>query len=197
MSFHVDCCPVFSHSVSHAHHPPCLVPPLILPCTLRPTLYPFPLNPRPWSLSRKKKMYPLSGKQMKTRNFDYVGSNVESVGNIAKVCKEVGVPKFIHVSAVAANEESTSEWLRCKAMGEAQVLDVYCVLLFLGTVLLSMSVLGTVYSVYRYHHHHYLVLCKIKSEDEQKRARRCGPTTRTPLYCALTSSTVRRTTSSI
>jgi nucleoside-diphosphate-sugar epimerase len=58
---------------------------------------------------------------MKTRNFDYVGSNVEAVGNIAKVCKEVGVPKFIHVSAVAANEESPSEWLRCKAMGEAQV----------------------------------------------------------------------------
>lgn len=67
----------------------------------------------------------LLGKQMKTRNFDYVGSNVEAVGNIAKVCKEVGVPKFIHVSAVAANEESPSEWLRCKAMGEAQVRTYY------------------------------------------------------------------------
>ena len=90
---------------------------------------------------------------MKTRNFDYVGSNVEAVGNIAKVCKEVGVPKFIHVSAVAATEESSSEWLRCKAMGEAQVLDV-CVLLFLVTVLLSLSVFSTVYSVYRYYYHH-------------------------------------------
>lgn len=67
----------------------------------------------------------LLGKQMKTRNFDYVGSNVEAVSNIAKVCKEVGVPKFIHVSAVAASEESQSEWLRCKAMGEQQVRNYY------------------------------------------------------------------------
>ena len=81
---------------------------------------------------------------MKTRKFDYVGSNVEAVGNIAKVCKEVGVPKFIHVSAVAANEESASEWLRCKAMGEAQVLDLYCVLVFL---------------VVCCYHCHYFVLC--------------------------------------
>ena len=39
-----------------------------------------------------------------------------------QVCKEVGVPKFVHVSAVAASEDSPSEWLRCKAMGETQVL---------------------------------------------------------------------------
>jgi uncharacterized protein YbjT (DUF2867 family) len=38
-----------------------------------------------------------------------------------QVCKEVGVPKFVHVSAVAASESSASEWLRCKAMGEASV----------------------------------------------------------------------------
>ena len=67
----------------------------------------------------------LLGKQMKTRNFDYVGSNVEAVSNIAKVCKEVGVPKFVHVSALAASEDSPSEWLRCKAMGEAQVRNYY------------------------------------------------------------------------
>jgi hypothetical protein len=30
----------------------------------------------------------LLGKQMKTRKFDYVGSNVEAVTNIAKVKKE-------------------------------------------------------------------------------------------------------------
>jgi NADH dehydrogenase (ubiquinone) 1 alpha subcomplex subunit 9 len=63
----------------------------------------------------------LLGKQMRTRNFDFVGANVEAVSNIAKVCKEVGVSKFIHVSALAASEDSPSEWLRCKAMGEAQV----------------------------------------------------------------------------
>lgn len=67
----------------------------------------------------------LLGKQYKTRNFDFVGANVEAVSNIAKVCKEVGVPKFIHVSALAASEGSESEWLRCKAMGEAQVRNYY------------------------------------------------------------------------
>lgn len=67
----------------------------------------------------------LLGKQYKTRNFDFVGANVEAVSNIAKVCKEVGVPKFVHVSALAASEASESEWLRCKAMGEAQVRNYY------------------------------------------------------------------------
>ena len=81
---------------------------------------------------------------MKTRNFDYVGSNVEAVGNIAKVCKEVGVPKFIHVSAVAANEETASEWLRCKAMGEAQV---------------RMFIVYSWFLLLCRYHCHYLVSC--------------------------------------
>ena len=35
------------------------------------------------------------------------------------------MPKFVHVSALAASEDSPSEWLRCKAMGEAQVRNYY------------------------------------------------------------------------
>jgi uncharacterized protein YbjT (DUF2867 family) len=67
----------------------------------------------------------LVGKQELTRNFDLFGANVEVVGNIAKACKEAGVPKLIHVSALLANELSPSDWLRRKAQGEEVVRELY------------------------------------------------------------------------
>lgn len=63
----------------------------------------------------------LMGKQELTLNFNLYGSNVEAVANVAKVCKEVGVPRFIHVSALAADLNSPSEWLRRKAESEEEV----------------------------------------------------------------------------
>ena len=67
------------------------------------------------------------------------------VGMCVQVCKEVGVPKFVHVSAVAASEDSPSEWLRCKAMGEAQVLCCLAVCLrVLRCVAVCCSVLQCV-----------------------------------------------------
>ncbi len=39
----------------------------------------------------------------------------------AQACKEAGVPKLIHVSALLANELSPSDWLRRKAQGEEVV----------------------------------------------------------------------------
>ena len=65
------------------------------------------------------------GKQELTMNYNFYGANVEASANIAKVCKDVGVPRFIHVSALAADPYSKSEWLRCKAEGEAKVLEHY------------------------------------------------------------------------
>jgi uncharacterized protein YbjT (DUF2867 family) len=38
-----------------------------------------------------------------------------------QACKEAGVPKLIHVSALLANELSPSDWLRRKAQGEQAV----------------------------------------------------------------------------
>jgi hypothetical protein len=38
-----------------------------------------------------------------------------------QACKEAGVPKLIHVSAMLADELSPSDWLRRKAQGEAVV----------------------------------------------------------------------------
>ncbi|EKX53872.1 hypothetical protein GUITHDRAFT_160957 [Guillardia theta CCMP2712] len=67
----------------------------------------------------------LMGKQEKTFNFDFFGSNVEAVSTLAKISKECGVPRFIHLSSVAADEQSESTWLRCKALGEKAVLDYY------------------------------------------------------------------------
>ena len=42
-----------------------------------------------------------------------------------QISKECGVPRFIHLSSVAADEQSESTWLRCKALGEKAVLDYY------------------------------------------------------------------------
>lgn len=67
----------------------------------------------------------LLGKQELTRNFDLFGSNVEATHNIARVSKEMGVEHFVHISAVAADENSPSEFLRRKAEAEAKVLEYY------------------------------------------------------------------------
>uniref|UniRef100_A0A7S0VSX6 NAD-dependent epimerase/dehydratase domain-containing protein n=1 Tax=Hemiselmis tepida TaxID=464990 RepID=A0A7S0VSX6_9CRYP len=63
------------------------------------------------------------GKQELTMNFNFFGANVETAHNIARACAEAGVPRLIHVSALAADEGSPSEWVRRKAEGEQAVLS--------------------------------------------------------------------------
>lgn len=44
---------------------------------------------------------------------------------IARLAKEQGVKVFIHVSALAANHNSSSEWARSKARGEDAVREEF------------------------------------------------------------------------
>ena len=55
------------------------------------------------------------------RAGDLVAVLTHTTRSAGQACKEAGVPKFIHVSAMAADELSPSEWLRRKAQGEAAV----------------------------------------------------------------------------
>jgi NADH dehydrogenase (ubiquinone) 1 alpha subcomplex subunit 9 len=58
------------------------------------------------------------------KNFTYYDVNVKLAETIAECAAEAGIEKFVHVSALAANEESNSEWARTKAIGEKRVKNI-------------------------------------------------------------------------
>jgi NADH dehydrogenase (ubiquinone) 1 alpha subcomplex subunit 9 len=60
-----------------------------------------------------------------TRHFTMESVNIDGARLIAKVAREAGVERFIHVSAAGANKHSLSAWLRTKALGEEAVKDVF------------------------------------------------------------------------
>ncbi|WP_163848093.1 complex I NDUFA9 subunit family protein [Pseudooceanicola aestuarii] len=53
--------------------------------------------------------------------FDAV--QAEAPGRIARACKDLGVARLVHVSAIGADAESDSDYARTKAEGEAALLE--------------------------------------------------------------------------
>jgi uncharacterized protein YbjT (DUF2867 family) len=51
--------------------------------------------------------------------------HVEAATNIAEISKEMGVERFVHVSSIAADPDSNSEFAASKARGEAAVKAIY------------------------------------------------------------------------
>ncbi|KND03726.1 uncharacterized protein SPPG_01186 [Spizellomyces punctatus DAOM BR117] len=70
-------------------------------------------------------VYNLIGKDFKTKNFTFEQVHVEGAARIARICKEEGVSKLIHVSALNADENSNSHFLRTKALGEKAVKEEF------------------------------------------------------------------------
>merc|ERR1712070_374634 len=60
----------------------------------------------------------LMGQSYPTWNFSLEEANVEGVRAIATAAKEAGAERFIHISHLAASEDSVSEFARTKAAGE-------------------------------------------------------------------------------
>jgi NADH dehydrogenase (ubiquinone) 1 alpha subcomplex subunit 9 len=58
------------------------------------------------------------------RNYTFDQVHVDGARAIAEACAENGVSRFVHVSALNANEDSTSGFLRSKARGEKAVREV-------------------------------------------------------------------------
>ncbi len=56
---------------------------------------------------------------------DFLRTHVELPGKIARAAAAAGVPRLIHVSALAAAADAPSNYLRSKAAGEAAVLKAY------------------------------------------------------------------------
>lgn len=54
-------------------------------------------------------------------NYSFEDTNVEVARTIARISKEAGVKGLVHVSAMAADLNSESEWSRTKAQGEHAV----------------------------------------------------------------------------
>ncbi|KAI8989602.1 hypothetical protein BDB01DRAFT_848755 [Pilobolus umbonatus] len=69
-------------------------------------------------------VYNLIGRDYETKNFTYNDVHVEGSRALAEVCAETDVAKFIQVSALNASEDSTSQFLRTKALGEKAVREV-------------------------------------------------------------------------
>ncbi len=56
-------------------------------------------------------------------NFDAVQN--EGAARIARIAADEGVPRLVHISAIGADSESSSEYGRSKAMGEAAVREAF------------------------------------------------------------------------
>ncbi|KAJ3119262.1 hypothetical protein HK100_000392 [Physocladia obscura] len=67
----------------------------------------------------------LIGKSYPTKNFTMEQSHVDIARKLARLSKELGVSKFVHVSALGADVDSKSEFLRTKALGEIAVREEF------------------------------------------------------------------------
>ncbi|GAA5804573.1 hypothetical protein EDC94DRAFT_624977 [Helicostylum pulchrum] len=69
-------------------------------------------------------VYNLIGRDYETKNFTFDAVHAEGSRRLAEVCAENGVSKFVQVSALNASEDSTSKFLRSKALGEKYVREI-------------------------------------------------------------------------
>jgi len=67
----------------------------------------------------------LSGAKGETRHFNFHQANVESAVNIAEACKKAGVERLIQISAVGADLDSASGFLKSKAEAEKAVKEIF------------------------------------------------------------------------
>eukprot|EP01135_Chromosphaera_perkinsii_P002590 Nk52_evm106s224 gene=Nk52_evmTU106s224 len=67
----------------------------------------------------------LIGQDIPTRNFTFEQAHVEAPKTIAKMCKQFGIERLVHVSCLNARPDSPSSWHTSKYAGEQAVLSEY------------------------------------------------------------------------
>lgn len=77
------------------------------------------------AVDRSNVVINLVGSQIQTRNYSLADTNVKCSYRIAKLAKEAGVERFIQVSALGADPNSTSTFLATKGEGEQAVQSFY------------------------------------------------------------------------
>eukprot|EP00842_Homolaphlyctis_polyrhiza_P004520 jgi/Hompol1/5069/HPOL_004151-RA len=70
-------------------------------------------------------VYNLIGRDYTTKNFNFEQVHVDGARKLARIARENGVAKFIHVSALNASVDSPSKFLKTKALGEQAVLEEF------------------------------------------------------------------------
>ncbi|KAI9202942.1 uncharacterized protein BJ171DRAFT_511343 [Polychytrium aggregatum] len=70
-------------------------------------------------------VYNLVGRDFTTKNFSFEAVHVDGARRLARIAREEGATKFIHVSALNADVNSTSAFLRSKALGEIAVREEF------------------------------------------------------------------------
>ncbi|KAJ3173922.1 hypothetical protein HK101_011007 [Irineochytrium annulatum] len=70
-------------------------------------------------------VYNLIGKKFPTKNFSLESVHVDGARRLARLAREAGVSKFIHCSALGADVNSSSRWMRTKALGEIAVREEF------------------------------------------------------------------------
>ncbi|KAI9280806.1 hypothetical protein BY458DRAFT_531765 [Sporodiniella umbellata] len=69
-------------------------------------------------------VYNLIGRDYETKNFTFDDVHVHGTRALAEVCAENDVARFVQVSALNASEDSVSNFLRTKALGEKALREV-------------------------------------------------------------------------
>ncbi|KAI8870070.1 NAD(P)-binding protein [Ramicandelaber brevisporus] len=70
-------------------------------------------------------VYNLIGANYPTKNFTFESVHVAGAKRIAEISQACGVARLVHVSALGANPQSTSEFLKTKAIGEQVVREAF------------------------------------------------------------------------
>ncbi|KAI8622155.1 NAD(P)-binding protein [Chytriomyces sp. MP71] len=70
-------------------------------------------------------IFNLIGRNYPSLNFNLQQTHVDVPRKLARLAKELGVNKFVHVSALGANVDSPSEFLKTKALGEIAVREEF------------------------------------------------------------------------
>eukprot|EP00741_Cyanophora_paradoxa_P008480 tig00001333_g8205.t1 len=65
------------------------------------------------------------GRDFETRNFTLDAVNVEGAQRIAKIAKEMGVDRMVHVSCLAAGKDTVSDYAKSKLAGEQAVREAF------------------------------------------------------------------------
>jgi NADH dehydrogenase (ubiquinone) 1 alpha subcomplex subunit 9 len=60
-----------------------------------------------------------------SRHFKMESVNIDGARLIAKISREAGVERFVHVSTAGYNKHSISEWIRSKSLGEDAVREIF------------------------------------------------------------------------
>ncbi|TRM63959.1 hypothetical protein BD626DRAFT_547726 [Schizophyllum amplum] len=70
-------------------------------------------------------VYNLVGRDYETKNFSYSAVHADGAARIARIAKECGVERLVHVSHLNASPDSTSAFYRAKFEGEERVKEIF------------------------------------------------------------------------